>query len=197
MNQTAKYFSRYRRDSRLLKSWVAAVFFVDVACMAAMYAWVYFNTAKYFATTTIVSLVSSGITDVFLAITLVMLLKPMVKDSFREDTKQKVKQVLHRAISTGTLTAVLKIVMLTLAVSPSDSQSNVTLSLPFFLCRIQSISMLFNLNDRRRDCSDQSDNTTTSLDSSQEPEPEFHLTTINTRLGDLDPERETQHSQRI
>ncbi|THU91400.1 hypothetical protein K435DRAFT_801297 [Dendrothele bispora CBS 962.96] len=125
MDQTAKYFSRYRRDSRLLKSWVAAVFLADVTCMAAMYAWVYFNTAKYFATTTIVSLVSSGITDIFLATALVMLLKPMVKDSFREDIKQKVKQVLHRAISTGTLTAVLKIVMLTLAVASSDSQSNV------------------------------------------------------------------------
>ncbi|THU82946.1 hypothetical protein K435DRAFT_807897 [Dendrothele bispora CBS 962.96] len=75
----------------------------------------------------IVSLVSSGITDIFLAVALVMLLKPMVKDSFREDTKQKVNQVLHRAVSTGTLTAVLKIVMLTLAVSSSNSQSNVFL----------------------------------------------------------------------
>ncbi|THU80897.1 hypothetical protein K435DRAFT_809525 [Dendrothele bispora CBS 962.96] len=144
------------------------------------------------------SLVSCGITDVSLAIALVMLLKPMIKDSFREDIKQKVKQVLRRAISTGTLTAILKIVMLAIALFSSDMGSNLNLSLPFFLARIESMSMLFNLNDRRRNHSEQNNNTTTSSGSSMsspEPEPEFHLTTINTSFGTLD--QEMQHFRRI
>ncbi|KAK7464915.1 hypothetical protein VKT23_006123 [Stygiomarasmius scandens] len=120
-----------------------------------------------------IAVVSSAATDVFIAATLIITLKPMVRNSFRKTTKQKIKRILVQSVSTGSLTTGLHITIVVLHIT--NATSEIPHSLGFCLGRIYAISMMLNLNNRRWENSDQN---TTAQDSTEQ----YYLTTVNTSL---------------
>ncbi|KAF5356553.1 hypothetical protein D9758_008238 [Tetrapyrgos nigripes] len=91
-------------------------------------------------------------------------------------TRAIIKKLIHRSISTGSVTAILSIAIA--ATFFDTPQSNVCTGMALFFGRLYSISMLFNLNVRSWNCKD---HVGTSL--SNASLPEINIPTLDTSAG--------------
>ncbi|THU91687.1 hypothetical protein K435DRAFT_226165 [Dendrothele bispora CBS 962.96] len=120
-----------------------------------------------------IALVASGVADVLIAATLFITLKPMVRNSMKKSTKEKVKKLMVQLVSTGSLTTAFHFTIVVMHVT--NTNGHVPHGIALFLGRIYAISMMLNLNGRRWETHDHD----TTVVSSSELR---YLTTINTNL---------------